>query len=174
MLYSLEKNYHHFIFTRERERMATGLLEVHLVNAKGLTDTDFLGNIDPYVVMQYKGQERKSSVAQGQGGIPTWNEKFTFRVEYPGGGGQYKLILKIMDKDTFSPDDFLGEATIYMEDFLSIGMENGSAELHPRKYNVVQADGTYCGEIQVGLTLTRQYEQATERDFGGWKESDVS
>lgn len=43
-----------------------------------------------------------------------------------------------------------------MEDFLSIGMENGSAELHPRKYNVIQADGTYCGEIQVGLTLTRQ------------------
>lgn len=25
----------------------------------------FVGNIDPYVVMQYKGQERKSSVAQG-------------------------------------------------------------------------------------------------------------
>ncbi|KAJ0101899.1 hypothetical protein Patl1_06404 [Pistacia atlantica] len=116
--------------------MAIGLMEVLLVNAKGLSDTDFLGDVDPYVVMQYKGQERKSSVAQGyqkcfqiarsafkkkyvhtviicagQGGNPSWNEKFTFRVEYPGCGGQYKLVLKIMDKDTFTHDDFLGEAT---------------------------------------------------------------
>ncbi|XP_031259632.1 16 kDa phloem protein 1 [Pistacia vera] len=153
--------------------MAIGLMEVLLVNAKGLADTDFLGDVDPYVVMQYKGQERKSSVAQGQGGNPSWNEKFTFRVEYPGCGGQYKLVLKIMDKDTFTHDDFLGEATIYVEDFLLLGMDNGTAELHPRKYSVTQADGTYRGEIQVGLTLTRKFEQTTESSYGGWKESDV-
>jgi hypothetical protein len=47
----------------------------------------------------------------GQGGSPVWNEKITFRVEYPGQGDQYKLILKIMDKDTFSTDDFIGQAT---------------------------------------------------------------
>lgn len=47
----------------------------------------------------------------GEGGSPVWNEKFTFRVEYPGGEGQYKLVLKIMDKDTFSADDFLGQAS---------------------------------------------------------------
>lgn len=43
-----------------------------------------------------------------------------------------------------------------MEEFLAEGMENGTAELHPRKYSVVRADGTYCGEIQVGLTMTRK------------------
>jgi hypothetical protein len=47
----------------------------------------------------------------GQGGSPVWNEKITFRVEYPGQSDQYKLILKIMDKDTFSTDDFIGQAT---------------------------------------------------------------
>jgi hypothetical protein len=40
-----------------------------------------------------------------------WNETLTFKVEYPGQGGNYKLILKIMDKDTFSADDSVGEAT---------------------------------------------------------------
>lgn len=47
----------------------------------------------------------------GEGGSPVWNEKFTFRVEYPGGEGQYKLVLKIMDKDTFSADDFVGQTS---------------------------------------------------------------
>ena len=47
----------------------------------------------------------------GQGGRPVWNETLTFKVEYPGQDGNYKLILKIMDKDTFSADDSVGEAT---------------------------------------------------------------
>jgi len=41
---------------------------------------------------------------------PEWNEKFVFRVEYPGSGDQYKLNLVIMDKDVFSADDFVGQA----------------------------------------------------------------
>lgn len=47
----------------------------------------------------------------GKGTSPSWNEKFTFKVEYPGSGDNYKIILKIMDKDTFSADDFHGQAT---------------------------------------------------------------
>lgn len=56
----------------------------------------------------------------GQGRSPVWNERFSFKVEYPGGDGQYKLILKIMDKDTFSADDFLGEATYVHADSLML------------------------------------------------------
>ncbi|KAJ0101900.1 hypothetical protein Patl1_06405 [Pistacia atlantica] len=75
--------------------------------------------------------------------------------------------------------DCFSTCRIYVEDFLLLGMDNGTAELHPRKYSVTQADGTYRGEIQVGLTLTRkfllieQFEQTTESSYGGWKESDV-
>jgi len=47
----------------------------------------------------------------GHGGNPKWNEKLTLRAEYPGSGGDYKLYLRIMDKDTFSSDDFLGQTT---------------------------------------------------------------
>lgn len=45
------------------------------------------------------------------GGCPVWNETLKFRAEYPGQGTDYKLTLKIMDKDTFTKDDFVGEAT---------------------------------------------------------------
>ncbi|KAK7838199.1 16 kDa phloem protein 1 [Quercus suber] len=153
--------------------MAIGLMEVLLVNAKGVGDTDFFGRMDPYVLIQYKSQERKSSVARGQGGSPVWNEKITFRVEYPGQGDQYKLILNIMDKDTFSADDFIGQATIYVEDLMALGVENGTAELHPRKYSVVRKDQSYCGEIEVGVTFTRKVEEQYHgEELGGWKESD--
>ena len=45
------------------------------------------------------------------GESPVWNEKFKFQAEYPGSGGDYKIILKVMDKDTLSADDFIGQAT---------------------------------------------------------------
>uniref|UniRef100_A0A2P2QWR3 Elicitor-responsive protein 1-like n=1 Tax=Rhizophora mucronata TaxID=61149 RepID=A0A2P2QWR3_RHIMU len=152
--------------------MAIGILEVQLVNAKGLGETDFLGNMDPYVMVQYRSQERKSSVARGQGGNPTWNERLALRVEYPGQGHDYKLLLKIMDKDTFSADDFAGQATIHVEDILAIGVENGTAELHPSKYRVVRADGSYRGEIQVGLSFAlKAAEDNGEEQYGGWRES---
>ncbi|PON76335.1 C2 domain containing protein [Trema orientale] len=152
--------------------MATGIMEVLLVNAKGLGDTDFFGDMDPYVLIQYKGQERKSVVARGQGSSPSWNEKFSFRAEYPGSGDNFKLILKILDKDTFSSDDFIGQATIYVEDLLALGAENGIAELHPRKYRVVGSDQNYRGEIQVGVTFTRKVEEQNDgKKFGGWRES---
>lgn len=46
-----------------------------------------------------------------RGSKPEWNEKFTFKIEYPSVDGQYKLIIKLMDHDTFSADDYLGDAT---------------------------------------------------------------
>ncbi|KAF3433697.1 hypothetical protein FNV43_RR24800 [Rhamnella rubrinervis] len=153
--------------------MASGILEVELVDAKGLGDTDFLGDMDPYVLIQYKGQERKSSVARGQGSNPVWKEKFLFNVEYPGSGEGYKLILKILDKDTFSSDDYIGQATIYVKDLLAIGAEKGTAELHPNRYSVVGADQNYRGELEVGVVFTRNKakEEFDEREFGGWKQS---
>jgi len=39
---------------------------------------------------------------------------------------------------------------------LAEGAENGSAELRPRKYSVVRADNSYCGELEVGITYTRK------------------
>ncbi|WCJ19627.1 Elicitor-responsive protein 1 [Euphorbia peplus] len=153
--------------------MAIGILEVHLLNAKGLKGSDFLSKIDPYIVVHYRNQERQTQVAGGEGGSPIWNEKLTFRAEYPGQGGEYKLTLKIMDKDTFSADDYLGQATIYVKELLEMGVENGKSELHPHKYSVVQADQSYCGEIQVAINFTLKVADEVDDgvEIGGWRES---
>ncbi|KAA0037639.1 elicitor-responsive protein 1-like [Cucumis melo var. makuwa] len=151
--------------------MAIGTLEVKLANAKGLRGTDFLGRIDPYVLIQYKGQEHKSSVARNEGGSPVWNEKFTFKAEYPGTGDNFKIILKIMDHDTFSADDFIGQASIYVKDLLALGVENGVSELGPQKYRVVGDNLNYNGEIQVGVTFTQKVTEYDGEEVGGWKQS---
>ncbi|XP_050385953.1 16 kDa phloem protein 1 isoform X2 [Argentina anserina] len=153
--------------------MAVGLMEVLLVNARGLGDTDIIGRMDPYVVVKYKSQEHRTSVARGQGGNPVWNERLIFRVEYPGSGEQYKLTFKIMDKDTFTRDDTVGEATIYVKELLELGVEKGFAEINPKKYSVVAADKSFRGEIQVGVVFTKKAEpEFGGQAFGGWKHSE--
>jgi hypothetical protein len=37
---------------------------------------------------------------------------------------------------------------------LALGVEKGTAELQTQKYRVVNADKSYRGEIQVGVTFT--------------------
>ncbi|KAL1360312.1 hypothetical protein AAHE18_04G168900 [Arachis hypogaea] len=87
--------------------MPRGTLEVILVSAKGLKDADFLKKMDPYVILTYRAQENRSSVARGGGSNPRWNESFLFTVS----DNVAELNLRIMDKDTFTRDDFLGEAS---------------------------------------------------------------
>ncbi|KAK9291061.1 hypothetical protein L1049_009246 [Liquidambar formosana] len=90
--------------------MASGTLEVLLVDAKSIKEKDFLAKMDPYVLIQYGNQERRSSVAKGK--KPEWNEKFTFKAAYPGGEDhKYKLIFRIMNHHKHSADDFIGETT---------------------------------------------------------------
>ncbi|KAI3458692.1 hypothetical protein Pfo_015355 [Paulownia fortunei] len=149
--------------------MKSGIMEVTVVGARGLKNTEFLGKIDPYVVIQYKDQEQKSTTGRritsksrmqcflclrGQGSSPEWNEKFKFKVEFEGGDEQHKLFLKILDRDNFTEDDYLGQATIYLKELFEQGLENGKAELHTQKYRVVSSNQTYHGEIQVGITFT--------------------
>ncbi|KAK1267238.1 Elicitor-responsive protein 3 [Acorus gramineus] len=144
--------------------MPQGTLEVLLVAAKGLENTDFLFNMDPYVILKCRTQEQRSSVASGKGTEPEWNESFVFTVS----DGASDLTLKIMDSDVGTDDDFVGEARIDLEPLFVEG------SLPPTVYNVVK-DQEYCGEIKVGLTFTpeecveRGYQR--EENYGGWRES---
>ncbi|URE17989.1 C2 domain-containing protein [Musa troglodytarum] len=124
--------------------MVRGTLEVLLVSAKGLEDVDFFGKMDPYAVLMYRSQEQKSSTASGAGSDPEWHETFVFNNV---SDNVSELIVKIMDSDTFSKDDFVGEAKIPLEAVFAEG------SLPPTIYSVVK-DQRYCGEIKVGLTFT--------------------
>ncbi|XP_030928399.1 elicitor-responsive protein 3-like [Quercus lobata] len=146
--------------------MPQGTLEVLLVTAKDLNNTDFFSKMDPFVILTCRTQEQRSTVSSGQGSEPQWNENFVFTIS----DGASELNLKIMDKDTFTKDDFVGEATIPLEPVFMEG------SLRPTAYSVVK-DGEYCGEIRVGLTFTPESESCQgqryceeEVNYGGWKE----
>ncbi|KAH7862381.1 hypothetical protein Vadar_004147 [Vaccinium darrowii] len=145
--------------------MPRGTLEVLLVGAKGLEDTDFLSDMDPYALIICRTQEQKSSVASGKGTTPEWNETFSFTLS----DSVEEIKIKIMDSDNFSEDDFVGEAII------PLGPAFVEGSIPPTAYNVVK-DQEFRGEVKVGLTFTP--ERGSEREFegeegsyGGWKES---
>ncbi|KAJ3680340.1 hypothetical protein LUZ60_016618 [Juncus effusus] len=123
--------------------MGRGTLEVLLVGAKGLENADFLCNMDPYAILICRTQEQRSSVAAGKGSEPEWNETFVFTTS----DNVSELIIKLMDSDTGSSDDFVGEASINLE---AVYVEGS---VPPTVYNVVK-DGEYKGEIKLGLTFT--------------------
>lgn len=53
------------------------------------------------------------NIYAGQGSSPEWNETFKFEVDYnPAKEDEpQKLFVKVMDHDTFTDDDYLGQAT---------------------------------------------------------------
>ncbi|KAJ0967087.1 hypothetical protein J5N97_024004 [Dioscorea zingiberensis] len=144
--------------------MVRGTLEVLLVGAKGLENTDFLCDMDPYAVLTCRTQEQRSSIASGKGSDPEWNENFVFNIS----GGVSELNIKLMDSDSGSNDDFVGEAKIPLEALFTEG------NIPVTVYNVVK-DEEYRGEIKIGLSFTpaegNLEEEGAEETYGGWKES---
>ncbi|KAI3854139.1 hypothetical protein MKX03_022152 [Papaver bracteatum] len=127
--------------------MPQGILHVILISAKGLKNSDFLSNMDPYAVLTCRTQEKKSGVASGRGSEPEWNESFLFTISE----GSSELLIKLWDNDTGRKDDVIGVATIPLEPVF----EGGSVP--DGIYNVVK-DEEYCGEIKLSLLFTPEEE----------------
>lgn len=116
--------------------------------------------MDPYAILKFCSQEQKSSIVSGGGSEPEWNESFVFTVS----GNVSDFTIKLMDSDSGTADDFVGETTISLEPLF------GEGSLPPTVYNVVK-DQEYCGEIKVGFSFTPEENHQQTENFGGWQES---
>ncbi|XP_059302266.1 16 kDa phloem protein 2-like [Lycium ferocissimum] len=87
--------------------MPVGTLEVYIADARDLEDQNWLTDMNPYVVITCRTQEKKTSTASGEGSDPEWNESFLFTISR----GCDEINIKIMDENTFGSDDYIGEAT---------------------------------------------------------------
>ncbi|XP_050236191.1 putative pentatricopeptide repeat-containing protein At3g01580 [Mercurialis annua] len=143
--------------------MKRGILEVLLVHAEGVEHTNLVGTPAYYVIIQCGNRVHKSKVSSGKDEQAWWNEKFRF--EFPIADWKHMTHLKfrIMDKEFFTDGGFVGETIIFLGGIIDEGANNGSVELKPASYNVVQEDDTYKGEIKIGLKFITNKEGHMQR-----------
>jgi len=90
------------------EAEPTRTLNVELVSATGLKDTELIGKSDPYVVLSVGKTHRKSKAAKDQPTTPAWNETFTLPVHETDN----ELSVTIKNDDTLGRDEELGHTIV--------------------------------------------------------------
>ena len=91
--------------------MITGNLTLKPISAKLTHDTSSFGTMDPYVIVKYENQEHTSTVAKKAGKFPSWEDSFCFRMA----PNNNIITVVVMDKDTMSSDDFVGEGNLVVD-----------------------------------------------------------
>ncbi len=116
----------------------SGLLVITVVEARDLLQTDArFTSIEPYVVFKQGVREKRTSVAKGTN--PKWEETIELPFEAPETEG---LRLTVMEKDTFTTDDFLGNARLTLAPVVSAGAVDSWLDL----------DGVDKGQIRLKLS----------------------
>ena len=86
--------------------MATsGALHLEVIEARLTRDTSTFTGMDPFVAIQYRQQQFKTSAKDGKN--PEWNEAFDIDVKYVGDD----MVIIVWDKCT-EGDDKVGEMNI--------------------------------------------------------------
>ena len=86
----------------------TGKLTITVVEAKVTHDTNMCSTMDPFVIIEHRHDKFTSKVCKDGGKAPTFGEDFVIDVKYIGDD----MTLRIMNKNTFSASDLVGESVI--------------------------------------------------------------
>ncbi len=86
---------------------ATGTLVVRPLAAFLTKDGETFGKADPFVVVQIGNQSHQTQVHNNGGKNPRWTDALQFTIN-----NDQVLTFKIMDKDTFSSSDLIGEGQV--------------------------------------------------------------
>jgi hypothetical protein len=115
-------------------------LNVELISAAGLKDTEMIGKSDPFVTFTIGKTHQKSKVAKDQPETPAWNETF----EMPVFDTDTELLVVIKNDDTLGRDEEMGRVVIPLS---SIHGRHG-ATTYP-----MELKGKPHGEITLSLSF---------------------
>jgi hypothetical protein len=87
--------------------MQQGTFIIKARSAKLTHDTEFMGKMDPYVVIKIGANTQKTKVHEDGGKTPKWDETFKFPAVRIGDIVNYE----IWDKETMKKDDFVGSGS---------------------------------------------------------------
>ncbi|MCO5559716.1 hypothetical protein L7F22_013317 [Adiantum nelumboides] len=97
------------------ELKPVGILEVFLLKAEGVMNTDILGKSDCFVILfvRKKPERIKRSSTKKNSLNPVWNEGFRIEVDEP----QYQILtVQLMDEESVSKAEYIGRATVPLND----------------------------------------------------------
>lgn len=97
------------------ELKPVGILEVKLVQAKGLTNKDIIGKSDPFARLYIRPirERMKRSKTINNDLDPIWNENFEFVVE---DASTQHLVVKIYDDEGVQNSEFIGMAQVKLNE----------------------------------------------------------
>ncbi|KAK6125225.1 hypothetical protein DH2020_016189 [Rehmannia glutinosa] len=98
-----------------------GLLRIKVVRGIKLAIRDSRSS-DPYVIVRMGKQKLKTRVVR-KSVNPEWNEELTLTVVDPN----LPIKLQVYDRDTFTPDDKMGDAEFQIKEFMEavkLNLEN--------------------------------------------------
>ncbi|CAN1308833.1 Elicitor-responsive protein 3 [Linum perenne] len=134
-------------------------LEILLVNASGIRRTSLIGTPYYYVIIECANQHRISKLSIGEHHKTSWNQKFRFELPLIDWKRMTHLKLTIMDTEHLKNGDCIGETIIYLGGIVAEGKNRGIVEMKPSPYNVVLEDGTFKGQVKIGIKFTISNEK---------------
>ncbi|CAN0824830.1 16 kDa phloem protein 1 [Linum grandiflorum] len=146
--------------------MNKATLEILLVNASGIKRTSLIGKPHYYVIIECANQHRISKLSPGEDHRTCWNQKFRFELPLIDWKRMTHLKLTIMDTELFKNGQCIGETIIYLGGIVAEGKNRGIVEMKPSPYNVVLEDGTFKGQLKIGIkfTITNEEEEEEEEE----------
>ena len=93
---------------------------VRPVQANLTHDTDLypINRMDPYCYISIGGERKKTTTCHSGGRNPAWGDTFSFM----NMSGDTTIRIEVWDKDTFTPDDLIGEGSFNIMQAMSTGM----------------------------------------------------
>nr|GMC65158.1 synaptotagmin-5-like [Ipomoea batatas]GME17825.1 synaptotagmin-5-like [Ipomoea batatas]GME20544.1 synaptotagmin-5-like [Ipomoea batatas] len=130
------------------ELKPVGLLEVKLIQAKGLTNKDLIGKSDPYATLYVRPLRDKTQKSKTINNDlnPVWNEHFQFVVEDPL---TQHLVVKIYDDEGLQSSELIGCARVSLNELEPCKVKNVWLDLV--KDLEVQRDQKYRGQVNLEL-----------------------
>ena len=87
-------------------------LKIKVVRAELKRNTEVIGQMDPYVRVEI-GDVIKQTMAEDEAGqVAHWGDTLAFDLKDFEDWPDQKVIIRVMDKDNFSPDDIVGSASM--------------------------------------------------------------
>lgn len=130
-------------------------LTIKVIEASGVAAKDMGGTSDPYCIIHVDSCKAKTKVKR-KSLDPVWNQEFSFVLNSPSG----VIHIEMWDKDTFTPDDFLGQVDIQLAE-LEPGVELRRWYTLKRR----RADEFVCGQLHLQILYETQIKQVSLSDF---------